>query len=77
LSYYNIELICNKCGGLNNRISNLKSVRDMLKPINSTCKNCGILLNPFDFAISAERRYEKFIWVNRNRRYCAHHPKVC
>ncbi|MBC8156833.1 hypothetical protein H7X64_01555 [Armatimonadetes bacterium] len=44
-----------------NRISNLKSVRDMLKPINSTCKSCGILLNPFDFAISAERRYEKFI----------------
>jgi hypothetical protein len=33
----------------------------MLKPINSTCKNCGISLNPFDFAISAERRYEKFV----------------
>jgi len=61
LSYYNIELVCNKCGSLNNRISNLKSVRDMLKPINSTCKNCGISLNPFDFAISAERRYEKFV----------------
>jgi hypothetical protein len=61
LSYYNIELVCNKCGSLNNRMSNLKSVRDMLKPINSICKNCGISLNPFDFFISAERRYEKFV----------------
>ena len=61
LSYYNIELVCYKCGVLNNRISNLKSVRDMLKVVNNTCKSCGISLNPLDFVINAERRYEKFV----------------
>ena len=61
MSYYNIELVCDKCGSLNNRISNLKSVRDMLKPTKNTCKACGISLNPVDFFISAERRYEKFV----------------
>jgi hypothetical protein len=55
MSFPSIEIICEKCGGRINRIINMKSVKDVLRPFNGRCNSCGVSLNPYDFVLQMEK----------------------
>jgi hypothetical protein len=55
MSFPSIEIICEKCGGRINRIINIKSVKDVLRPFNGRCNSCGVGLNPYDFDLHIEK----------------------
>ncbi|MGD1835202.1 MAG: hypothetical protein ACPKQO_05725 [Nitrososphaeraceae archaeon] len=53
MSYPSIEIICGKCGTKINKMINLKSVKDSIRPFSARCNKCGVSLNPSDFTIDA------------------------
>lgn len=55
MSYPSIEIICGKCGSVINKIINLKSIKDILRPTNGRCKICGSALNSSEFTIDFEK----------------------
>jgi hypothetical protein len=56
MSYPSIEIVCGKCGSVINKIMNLKSIKDVLRPTNGRCRICGNVLNPSDFTIELEKQ---------------------
>ncbi|HYX56358.1 MAG TPA: hypothetical protein VE818_09380 [Nitrososphaeraceae archaeon] len=55
MSYPSIEIICGKCGCVINKMINLKSVRDVLRPSSGRCNTCGIQLNATEFTVRMEK----------------------
>jgi hypothetical protein len=56
MSYSSIELVCDGCGSVINKIVSLKSIKDVLRPINDRCGACGVLLDPSEFSIKVQRK---------------------
>jgi hypothetical protein len=56
MSYPSIEIVCGKCGSVINKIINLKSIKDILRPTSGRCKICGNALNPSEFTIDLEKQ---------------------
>jgi hypothetical protein len=55
MSYPSIEIICGKCGCVINKMINLKSIRDVLRPSSGRCNTCGIQLNATEFTVKMEK----------------------
>ena len=55
MSFPSIEITCEKCGGRINRIINIKSIKDVLRPFNGRCNSCGVNLNPSDFELHMQK----------------------
>ena len=55
MSYPSIEIVCGKCGSVINKMINLKSVRDILRPTNGRCNTCGVQLNVTEFSVKMEK----------------------
>ena len=55
MSFPSIEIVCEKCGGKINRIINVKSLKDVLRPFGGRCNTCGVSLNPSDFELHMEK----------------------
>ncbi len=55
MSYPSIEIVCGKCGTSINKMINLKSVKDILRPMSGKCKFCGTILNPASFNLQFEK----------------------
>lgn len=56
MSYSSIEVVCDRCGCIINKIISLKPIKDILRPMNDRCVGCGVLLNPSEFSIKVERK---------------------
>lgn len=56
MSYSCIEIVCERCGCIISKIICLKSIKDILRPVNDRCGACGVLLNPSEFSIDAKRK---------------------
>jgi hypothetical protein len=56
MSYSSIEVVCEGCGCIINKIVSLKSIKDILRPMNDRCGGCGVLLNPSEFSIKVQRK---------------------
>ncbi len=56
MSYPSIEIVCGKCGSVINKIINLKSIKDILRPTSGRCKICGNVLNPSEFTIDLQKQ---------------------
>ena len=52
MSYPCLEVVCGNCGTTINRMINLKSIRDSIRPYSGRCNKCGISLNPTDFSLN-------------------------
>ena len=55
MSYPSIEIVCGKCGYVINKMINLKSIRDVLRPSSGRCNTCGIQLNATEFTVKMEK----------------------
>ena len=56
MSYSSIEIVCERCGCIISKIICLKSIKDILRPMKDRCGACGVLLNPCEFSINAQRK---------------------
>jgi hypothetical protein len=56
MSYPCIEIVCEKCGSTLNRMINLKSIKDSIRPFSGRCNKCGISMNPSDFTLKVVKQ---------------------
>lgn len=56
MSYPCLEVVCGNCGSTINRMINLKSIRDSIRPSSGRCNKCGISLNPSDFSLNTVKQ---------------------
>lgn len=56
MSYPCIEIVCEKCGSTLNRMINLKSIKDSIRPFSGRCNKCGVSMNPSDFTLKATKQ---------------------
>jgi hypothetical protein len=56
MSYPCLEIVCGNCGTTINRMINLKSIRDSIRPFSGRCNKCGISLNPTDFSVNTVKQ---------------------
>ena len=56
MSYPCLEVVCGNCGTTINRMINLKSIRDSIRPSSGRCNKCGISLNPTDFSLNTVKQ---------------------
>lgn len=57
MSYPCLEIVCGNCGNTINRMINLKSIRDSIRPFSGRCNKCGISLNPTDFSLNTVKQW--------------------
>ena len=55
MSYPSVEIVCGKCGCVINKMINLKSIRDVLRPSSGRCNICGVQLNATEFTVKMEK----------------------
>ena len=57
MSYPCLEIVCGNCGTTINRMINLKSIKDCIRPLSGRCNKCGISLNPSEFSLNTLKQY--------------------